>query len=133
MVAELVAAVQDPAGHVGVLVEPGADRQYGDPRSRALRLGEDRAPGRGVAVAVEGERDAGAVPGAVRDLHGLVGEPARAGGGGRRGGSGRGGGGGGGRLGRRRGPTGGGDGTGGDRGTGEEGGSTVRVAVHPPI
>lgn len=79
MVAELVAAVQDPAGHVGVLVEPGADRQYGDPRSRALRLGEDRAPGRGVAVAVEGERDAGAVPGAVRDLHGLAYEPARAG------------------------------------------------------
>lgn len=137
MVAELVAAVQDPAGHVRVGVEPAADRQYGDPRARSFGLGQYGPGDGGVPVAVEGEGDPGAVARTVPDLVGLSGDPARGGRGrpadpcGRPGGRGR--------LGRGRGggrasgAAGGGEGAGGGRRAGAEGGSAVRVAEHPPI
>lgn len=79
MVAEVVAAVQDPAGDAGVLVEPGPDGQHGDACAVPFGLVEQGAGDGGVALAVEGEGDAGTVAGPVRDLDGLSGEGARRG------------------------------------------------------
>ncbi|GDY77267.1 hypothetical protein SAV31267_067520 [Streptomyces avermitilis] len=71
VVAEVVAAVEDAAGHARVLVEPGADGEHGDPGARALRLAEELLGDGGVALAVEAERDPGAGARAVGDLGGL--------------------------------------------------------------
>lgn len=74
VVAQVVTAVEDPAGHRGILVEPGTDGEDGDPRSGPFRLGEYGLGDCGAALAVEGERDAGPAAGAVRDLGRLPGE-----------------------------------------------------------
>lgn len=74
VVAQVVTAVEDPAGHRGILVEPGADGEDGDPRSGPFHLCEHGLGDGGFALAVEGERDAGAAAGAVRDLDRLPGE-----------------------------------------------------------
>lgn len=74
MVAEVVAAVQDPAGHTGVLVEPAADGQHREPGTRPLGLAEDGAGQDGVTLAVEGEGHPGPAAGAVLDLDRLPGE-----------------------------------------------------------
>lgn len=99
VIAEVMAAVEDPAGHVGVLVEPAPDGEDGDPDVGPFRLGEHGPGDGGVALAVEGEGDAGAVTRTVVDLDRLPGEAVRGGcgargrglrtPGGRRGGGGR--------------------------------------------
>ncbi|GAA3218147.1 hypothetical protein GCM10020256_21880 [Streptomyces thermocoprophilus] len=60
MVAEVVAAVEDAAGHLGVVVQPGADGEDGQPGAVAFGRVEEGAGEGGVALAVEGEGDAGA-------------------------------------------------------------------------
>lgn len=82
VVAEVVAAVEDPAGHLGVFVEPAADGEDGDPGPGPFGLGQHGPGDGGVALAVEGEGDARLVTGAVVDLHRLPGEAARGGRGG---------------------------------------------------
>lgn len=77
VVAEVVAAVEDAAGHLGVFVEPAADSEDGDPGVGPFGLGEYGPGDGGVALAVEGEGDAGAVAGAVVDLGRLPGKAAR--------------------------------------------------------
>lgn len=80
VVAEVVAAVEDAAGDVRVLVQPGADGEDGDPGARLLRLAEKRLRHGGVALAVEGEGHSGRVgAGAVGDLGGSAGVAAGAG------------------------------------------------------
>lgn len=74
VVAEFVAAVEDAPGHFGVFVEPAADGEDGDPGVGPFGLGEQGAGDGGVALAVEGEGDAGAVAGAVLDLDRLPGK-----------------------------------------------------------
>lgn len=74
VVAQVVTAVEDAAGHRGILVEPGTDGEDGDPCSGPFRLGEHGLGDGGLALAVEGERDAGAATGAVCDLGRLPGE-----------------------------------------------------------
>lgn len=79
VVAEVVPPVEDPAGHLGVLVEPVADGEDGDPGVGTFRLGE-HGPGDGrVTLAVEGQRYAGATAGAVVDLDRLPGKRCAAG------------------------------------------------------
>lgn len=82
VVAEVVAAVEDPAGHLGVLVQPAAHGEDGDPRPGAFGRAEDGAGDGGITLAVEGERHAGPVAGAVVDLYGLPGDAVRGGHGG---------------------------------------------------
>ncbi len=84
MVAQVVAAVEDAAGERGVVVQPAADREHGDPGPRLLRLAEQRLRRGGVALPVEGQRDLAPVARPVGDLRGQPGEPAGRGAGPRR-------------------------------------------------
>lgn len=80
VVAEVVAAVEDPAGHVGVLVQPAAHGEDGDPRPGTFGFSQDGPGNGGITLAVEGEGDTCPVAGAVVDLHGLPGDAVRGGG-----------------------------------------------------
>ena len=77
MVAEVVTAVEDPAGQFGVLVEPGTDGEDGDVGARAFGFAEKGPGDGGLALAVEGERDLGVGAGAMGELDGEGGKTAR--------------------------------------------------------
>lgn len=79
MVAQVVAAVEDAAGEVGMFVEPGPDGQDGDPGTAPLGLPEQRPGDGGFTLSVKGEGDPGTVTGTVGDLDGLPGVGAGAG------------------------------------------------------
>src|SRR5258708_6010881 len=68
VIAQVVAAAHDPLRHRRVLLEPGPDGEYRDPRSRALGLGEQRVGHRHGTLTVEGERHLRPLPRAVHDL-----------------------------------------------------------------
>lgn len=70
VIAEVVAAVENPAGEVGVRVEPCAHGEDSDPGAVLLGFGEQGTSGRGIAATVKGEGDTGAVSGAVGELGG---------------------------------------------------------------
>jgi hypothetical protein len=70
VVAEFVAAVQDPARHVGMLAEPAAHGHDREVRAAGLRFFEEGLGQLRVAVAVEGEGDLGPAARGVVDLGG---------------------------------------------------------------
>ena len=70
VVAQLVAEVVDEPRGVGVLLEPGADREHRDGGPAFAEPGEDPAREPEVAGAVEGQRDLGSSGGGVVDLDG---------------------------------------------------------------
>jgi hypothetical protein len=61
VIAELVAAAQDAARHLGVLLEPGPDGEHRDPRSGPLCLGQQPVGQRHGSLSMEGERHPGPV------------------------------------------------------------------------
>src|SRR5260370_41928238 len=68
VIAEVVAAAQDAARHLRVLLEPGPDGEPRDPRSRPLCPGEQLAGYRYGPLTMEGERHPGPVTWPVYDL-----------------------------------------------------------------
>jgi hypothetical protein len=63
-----VAAADDAARHLRVLLEPGPDGEHRDPRSGPLGLGEQFAGHRYGSLTMEGERHPGPVTWPVYDL-----------------------------------------------------------------